>query len=209
VFSVSIRSAVHRSSLPTCSRSLRHTLFLCGNVRTERNKRNKRIKRTKCPRGGHHRGWLGKFMSAKCAIRAIRRPLLCRLVDSLPIGDASGQNLDGARVIWPVFSKLSKLLNQGDAPSAPCYNASYFCSPQAPRRAEECCGQTWSVALMSHYCLQSPKSSRRLALMLFRWLTAVVRRAKPMMRIPECRGCSVAAAPFQRAVRGSSDTSCS
>ena len=44
----------------------------------------------------------------------------------------------GVRDIWPragirgvVFSKLSKLLNQENALSAPCSH-SYFCSPQAP-----------------------------------------------------------------------------
>jgi hypothetical protein len=39
-----------------------------------------------------------------------------------------------------VFSKLSKVLNQEDALGAPCLGCD-SCSPQAPLRAQECCGQ--------------------------------------------------------------------
>jgi hypothetical protein len=51
-----------------------------------------------------------------------------------PAGDGFG--LGGV-----VFSRLSKLLNQEDALSAPCLCVD-FCFPQARRRgAQECCGQ--------------------------------------------------------------------
>jgi hypothetical protein len=46
----------------------------------------------------------------------------------------------GERPVYPpaggvVFSKLSKLLNQEDALSAPCLKDFQFCSPQAPSRS--------------------------------------------------------------------------
>jgi hypothetical protein len=43
-----------------------------------------------------------------------------------------------------VFSKLSKLLNQEDALSAPCLRGD-FCSPQGPRGAQGYCGEASSV----------------------------------------------------------------
>jgi hypothetical protein len=40
-----------------------------------------------------------------------------------------------------VFSKLSKLLNQEDALSVPCFRGDFY-SPQArPPGTQECCGQ--------------------------------------------------------------------
>jgi hypothetical protein len=62
------------------------------------------------------------------------RPVLCR-----PIHLAyDGLGLVSGGVVFP---KLSKLLNQEDALSAPCLRGD-FCSPQArPRGAQKCSGQ--------------------------------------------------------------------
>jgi hypothetical protein len=50
-----------------------------------------------------------------------------------------------------IFSKLSKLLNQEDALSAPCLRGD-CCSPQArPRGAQKCCGQALQATSMSLY----------------------------------------------------------
>ena len=54
-----------------------------------------------------------------------------------------------------VFSKLSKLLNQEDALSAPCLHGD-FDSPQPPHGAQEDCGRLNQSLLMSHYRRRSP-----------------------------------------------------
>src|SRR6266851_4135354 len=67
-----------------------------------------------------------------------------------------------------LFPKLSKLLNQEDALSAPC-------SPRAPSRgARNAADRLDPSLLMSHYGLL-PNSSRRRALMSCRWLAALAR----------------------------------
>jgi hypothetical protein len=67
-----------------------------------------------------------------------------------------------------MFFKLSKLINQEDALSAPC-------SPRAPSRgARNAADRLDPSLLMSHYGLL-PNSSRRQALMSCRWLAALAR----------------------------------
>ena len=67
-----------------------------------------------------------------------------------------------------LFPKLSRLLNQEDALSAPC-------SPRAPSRgARNAADRLDPSLLMSHYGLL-PNSSRRRALMSCRWLAALAR----------------------------------
>jgi hypothetical protein len=73
-----------------------------------------------------------------------------------------------------VFSELSKLLNQEDALSAPCFWRG-FGSPHARLRGtQECCGgviRVFEVKLR----FATPKSSGWQALMLSRWLAADAR----------------------------------
>jgi hypothetical protein len=64
---------------------------------------------------------------------------MCRLADPLPIGEASAPEF-WQTSLTPVFFKLSKVLNQEDALGVPCLGSD-FCSPQAPRGAQEYCGQ--------------------------------------------------------------------
>jgi hypothetical protein len=59
-----------------------------------------------------------------------------------------------AGVLW-VFSKFSKLLNQEDALSAPCY-AVISALRRHPRGALKCCGQADPLLSMSHFRLLHP-----------------------------------------------------
>jgi len=92
------------------------------------------------------------------------------------------------RVIWPgkvppvVFSKLSKLLNQESALSAPCETAYAVISAlrRRPRAAQECCAQARPVALDVTFPFAITDSSCRQALMLFRRLAADARSRAPV-----------------------------
>jgi hypothetical protein len=76
----------------------------------------------------------------------------------------------GERPVWDdigpmsggvLFSKLSKLLNQENALSAPCSRIN-SCSPQAPPRGtRDCCGQARSIAFDVTLLFATPKSSGR------------------------------------------------
>jgi hypothetical protein len=69
------------------------------------------------------------------ALRIGERPVYA------PASVPSGLGWPRVGVRWRGVSKLSKLLNQEGALSAPCLRDD-FCSPQArPRGAQECCGQ--------------------------------------------------------------------
>jgi hypothetical protein len=86
---------------------------------------------------------------------------------------------DGLRPVSGGVSKLSKLLHQEDALSAPCLQhfrnsrgaikvarcglpayARISALRRRPRRAQKCCGQTDPSILMPHCCFATPKSSR-------------------------------------------------
>ena len=73
--------------------------------------------------------------------------------------------------VW--LSKLSKLLNQEDALSAPCLRTD-FCSAQAPSERGSAAHSLIRHILMSHFRF-APKSLRGQALMLFRRLAADAR----------------------------------
>ena len=81
-----------------------------------------------------------------------------------------------------VFSKLSKLLNQESALSAPCETAYAVISAlrRRPRAAQECCAQARPVALDVTFPFAITDSSCRQALMLFRRLAADARSRAPV-----------------------------
>jgi hypothetical protein len=91
------------------------------------------------------RGQTGRSFCLRCTYWRTSSP---------PAFVSSGPGRPRAGAGGVVFPKLSKVLNQEGALSAPLLRGD-FCSTHAPSRGAECCGEASQPLWMSHYRLRS------------------------------------------------------